>query len=81
MIELAEFEIMIDVGKGRPVIATQVDPFVLEDRDFVAAVRGGQSRIKVPYDEALRTHRLACALERSASEGRAIELTPAPGRA
>ncbi len=34
---------MIDVGKGRRVIATQVDPFVLEDRDFIAAVRGGRA--------------------------------------
>jgi len=80
-IELAEFEIMVDVGQGRPVIASQVDPFVLEDRDFVDAVRGGPNRIRVSYAEALRTHQLACALERSASEGRPVELTPAAGRA
>jgi predicted dehydrogenase/glycosyltransferase involved in cell wall biosynthesis len=80
-IELAEFEIMVDVGQGRPVIAAQVDPFVLEDRDFVDAVHGGPSRVKVSYTEGLRTHRLACALEHSASEGQPVELTPAPVRA
>jgi predicted dehydrogenase/glycosyltransferase involved in cell wall biosynthesis len=80
VLELAEFEIMIDVGRGRPVIAAQVDPFVLEDRDFIAAVRGRQNRIKAPYREALQTHRLACAVERSACEGRGLELTPAAGR-
>lgn len=81
VIELAEFEIMVDVGEGRPVSAAQVDPFVAEDRDFVDAVRGSENRVRVPYDEALGTHRLACAVARSASEGRLVELTSDAARA
>jgi hypothetical protein len=35
-------------------------------------VRGGPDRIRVPWPEAYRTHRLACALTRSADEGRPV---------
>ena len=58
-IELTEFEIMVDIGQGRPVRTAQGDPFIREDRDFIDAVRGGPNRIRAPYAEALRTHRLA----------------------
>jgi len=81
MIELSEFEIMVDLGQGRPVTAAEVDPFVREDRDFVDAVQGKDNRIRVPYHEALKTHRLACALVRSAREGRPVELGAAAARA
>ncbi len=73
-IELSEFEVMVDVGQGRPVLESQVDPFVLEDRDFVDAVQGKSNRIKTPYEDALRTHTLACALARSAAEGGPLDL-------
>ena len=76
MIELAEFELMVDVGQGRPVTPAEGDPFVRADRDFVDAVRGTEDRIRVPYREALETHRLACAVARSAAEARPVELTP-----
>ncbi len=75
MIELAEFEVMVDVGQGRPVTAAAGDPFVRADRDFVDAVQGKGDRIKVPYHEALKTHRLACAVARSAAEARPVEVT------
>jgi predicted dehydrogenase len=74
VIELAEFELMVDVGQGRPVTPAQGDPFVLADRDFVDAVQGKEDRIRVPYHEALKTHRLACAVDRSAAEARPVEL-------
>jgi predicted dehydrogenase/glycosyltransferase involved in cell wall biosynthesis len=75
MIELAEFEVMVDIGRGRPVTPAQGDPFVRADRDFVDAVQGKEDRIRVPYHEALKTHRLACALARSAAEARPVGLT------
>jgi predicted dehydrogenase len=75
MIELAEFELMVDVGQGRPVTPADGDPFVRGDRAFVDAVQGKDDRIKVPYDDALKTHRLACAVARSAAEARPVELT------
>jgi len=73
-IELSEFELMVDVGKGRPVRAPQGDPFMREDRDFIDAVLGRANRIRVPYAEALATHRLVTAAARSASEGRALRI-------
>lgn len=81
VIELSEFEMLVDIGQGRPVTPSQVDPFVLEDRDFVDAVQGKPSRVRVPYGEALRTHRLACAVDRSALEGRPLELAAVAARA
>jgi predicted dehydrogenase len=73
-IELTEFEIMIDVGQGRPVRLAQGDPFLREDRDFLDAVQGRPNRIRAPYAEALRTHRLAAAAARSVRQGRTIRL-------
>jgi predicted dehydrogenase len=73
-IELTEFEIMIDVGQGRPVRAAQGDPFIREDRDFIDAVQGRANRIRAPYAEALKTHRLAIEAARSARERRPIRL-------
>jgi predicted dehydrogenase len=71
-IELTEFELMVDIGKGRPVRKAQGDPFVREDRDFIDAVRGGPNRIRAPYAEALATHRIVTAAARSAREGRPL---------
>ena len=73
-IELSEFELIVDVGQGRPVQAAQGDPFVREDRDFVDAVQGKPNRIRAPYAEALRTHRLVMAAARSAREGRFLRI-------
>ena len=75
-IELSEFELMVDVGRGRPVQRAQGDPFVREDRDFIDAVQGTAHRIRVPYAEALKTHRLVTAAARSAREGRVLDLAP-----
>ena len=73
-IELTEFEIMVDIGQGRPVRAAHGDPFIREDRDFIDAVRGRPNRIRAPYTEALSTHRLATETARSARERRPIRL-------
>jgi myo-inositol 2-dehydrogenase / D-chiro-inositol 1-dehydrogenase len=42
------------------------------DRAFVDAVLGNGHDIRVPYGEALATHRLACTIARSAADGRAL---------
>ncbi|MEG3171919.1 glycosyltransferase [Sphingomonas sp. ZB1N12] len=73
-IELTDRDVMIDIGRGRPVRGTGSDPVVLEDRDFIDAVRGAENRIRCPYPAALETLRLALAIERSAVEGRAIDV-------
>ncbi len=75
-IELSEFEIMVDVGHGRPIQKAEGDPFVREDRDFIDAVQGKQNRIRAPYHEALKTHLLTTTAARAAREGQVIELDP-----
>jgi predicted dehydrogenase len=42
------------------------------DRAFIDAVRGIGDDVRVPYTEALRTHRLACALAASAATGQPV---------
>jgi predicted dehydrogenase len=44
------------------------------DRDFVDAVQGRANRIRAPYASALRTHRLAVTLTRSAEHGRPLDV-------
>lgn len=73
-IELSEFELMIDVGRGRPVRRAEGDPFVREDRTFIDAVQGKPNRIRVPYAEALKSFQLTLAANQSAHEGRVLDL-------
>ncbi|MEJ3748709.1 Gfo/Idh/MocA family oxidoreductase [Actinomycetes bacterium KLBMP 9797] len=47
---------------------------VAVDRAFVDAVRGVGDDIRVPYAEALRTHRLAYAIAQSAGTGEAVDV-------
>ena len=48
------------------------------DRAFIDAVRGIGDDVRVPYAEALRTHRLACALASSAATGKPARPADAP---
>lgn len=51
---------------------------VAVDRAFIDAVRGIGDDVRVPYAEALRTHRLACALALSAASGQPARPADAP---
>jgi predicted dehydrogenase len=73
VLELSEFELMIDVGRGRPVERAAGDPFVAELTDFLTAASGGPNTVRVPYAEALRTHRVAVAASESARQGGAMQ--------
>jgi predicted dehydrogenase/glycosyltransferase involved in cell wall biosynthesis len=73
-IELTDHDLMVDVGRGRPVRRAEGDPVWREDRDFIDAVRGGENRIRCPYAEAVATQRLALAVGESARTGQAITL-------
>lgn len=73
-LELTDHDIMIDVGAGRPVRHAEGDPVWREDRDFIDAVRGAPSRIRCSYAEALKTHRIALAINQSAQTGQPIDL-------
>ena len=52
------------------------DPRVLVDRAFIGAVRGEPTGVVVSYPEALRTHRLACAIDRSARSRVPVRVAP-----
>jgi myo-inositol 2-dehydrogenase/D-chiro-inositol 1-dehydrogenase len=71
-LSLSETELMVEADGERSLWRAEGDARPLPDRDFVQAVRGGPDRIRVPWPEAYRTHRLACALTRSADEGRPV---------
>ncbi|MCV9967815.1 glycosyltransferase [Pararhizobium sp. BT-229] len=73
-IELTDRDIMIDVGRGRPIRGAEGDPVWREDRDFIDAVRGGENRVRCPYSDALVTHRLAHAVVSSARTGEPVLL-------
>ena len=73
-IELSEFELMVDVGRGRPVEQAQGDPFLREDRDFIDAVQGKLNRIRAPYAEALKTHWLTTAVAQAIHSGQPQDL-------
>jgi predicted dehydrogenase len=76
VIAVTEHELIIDDGVERCTRRATTDPFLAEDRDFLAAVRGDPERIRVPYREALVTHRLATAAARAARDGTTVELVP-----
>jgi predicted dehydrogenase len=72
----------IDVRGGRGCRQWQpVDPAVARraaDRAFIDALLSKGDDIRVPYPEALRTHRLACAVAQSAAEHRSVALELQP---
>jgi myo-inositol 2-dehydrogenase / D-chiro-inositol 1-dehydrogenase len=71
-LELSETELVVEADGRRSTWAAGASARPRPDRDFVAAVRGGPDRIRVPWPEAYRTHLLACAITRSADEGRPL---------
>ena len=73
-VELTDHDLMVDVGRGRPVRGAEGDPVWREDRDFIDAVQGRENRIRCPYADAVATHRLALAIGESARTGSAIVL-------
>jgi predicted dehydrogenase len=77
-LELSETELVVEVDGRRSVWEADGTARPRPDRDFVAAVRGGPDRIRVPWPEAYRTHLLACTITRSAEEGRPLPV-PEPG--
>ena len=75
-LSLSETELAVEADGERTLWRADGDARPRPDRDFIQAVRGGPDRIRVPWPEAYRTHRLACALTRSADEGRPVALDP-----
>lgn len=63
-----------DADGSRTVDSDPDSARVAVDRAFIAAVRGEEQDIRVPYAEALRTHTLALAVAESAATGKAVSL-------
>jgi myo-inositol 2-dehydrogenase / D-chiro-inositol 1-dehydrogenase len=71
-LELTETRLVVEEDGRRDAWDADADARPRPDRDFLAAVRGGEDRIRVPWPEAYRTHLLACAITRSAEQGRPL---------
>lgn len=75
VVELSETELVATVPDRVSYRATG-DALRAEDRAFVDAVRGLGDDVRVPYAEALRSHRVACAAARSAVLNQPVRLAP-----
>jgi myo-inositol 2-dehydrogenase / D-chiro-inositol 1-dehydrogenase len=71
---LTEHRLVVTDGDGERVLDRQADPLAAEDAEFVAAVRGEGDGVRVPYREALRTHRLVTAVATAAAGGGTVQL-------
>ncbi|TCB94284.1 Gfo/Idh/MocA family oxidoreductase [Micromonospora zingiberis] len=75
-LELAEDALTVRDADGQRRFEADPDGArVAVDRAFIDAVRGVGDDVRVPYAEALRTHRLAVAVAESARTGRTVRLT------
>ena len=66
---LTDHRLVVSTADGVKDRVTDEDPFGVEDRAFLDTVSGRRDAVRVTYVEALRTHRLAWAADRSAREG------------
>lgn len=77
IVECRESALRIESPQGAEAHKPALDPFLAEDQAFIHAVQTGNAgAIRVPYAEALRSHRLTMRVAESASTGRPLELTP-----
>ncbi|WP_104164490.1 Gfo/Idh/MocA family protein [Arthrobacter sp. SX1312] len=74
-LEVSEAGLSSFDGMSRTDLACGEDPRVAVDREFIEAVRGEREATRVPYAEALRTHRLGCAIAESARTGLPVRLS------
>lgn len=77
-LELSEAGLVVDEGGDRRVHRPATDPRLTVDREFVEAVRGERASTRVPYAEAVRTHRLGCAVAESARTRAVVALGDGP---
>lgn len=72
VLDLSEQELVVERDGERRTVRPAVDGHQAVDREFVDAVLGRRERTRVPYAEALATHRAACALATSAETGKPV---------
>ncbi len=72
-LSVSETELVIRDADGTETVESDPDSArVAVDRAFVAAVRGEEKDVRVPYAEALRTHDLALAVAESVDTGAVV---------
>jgi predicted dehydrogenase len=70
---ISETSLVIRDADGTETVESDPDSArIAVDRAFVAAVRGEEKDIRVPYAEALRTHELALAVAEAAATGKVV---------
>ena len=75
VVEVGETETVIRRGEETEVVADAGVSKERVDAEFCTAVRTGEaSAVRAPYAEALRTHRVGHALDRSVRSGAVVEL-------
>jgi predicted dehydrogenase len=74
VLALSETELSFDRGEGGVLTTPTCDARRAVDRDFVDTVRGARDAARVDYGEALRTHRVACAIAASAERGERVRV-------
>lgn len=75
-LEIAETAYAVEDAGGRVVHDEPLDAAKrLIDRAFIDAVQGRPGEVLAPYDVALRTHRVGCAIARSAIDGTPVDLS------
>jgi myo-inositol 2-dehydrogenase/D-chiro-inositol 1-dehydrogenase len=63
VLTFSERSLVVETGRQREEHPTSTDPFVVEDRAFIDAVRNADAgAVLCSYADALQTHRLACAV-------------------
>ncbi|KWX10711.1 oxidoreductase, partial [Carbonactinospora thermoautotrophica] len=78
-LDISESELVTHAGEDlRHLPADQQAAKTRADRAFIDAVQGRAADIRAPYAEALRTHRLGCAIAASVAEGRPVTLEEEP---
>lgn len=66
---LSDHELRVADDDGERLITTDEDPIAQGDRAFLDALGGGGQGPVPSYEQALRTHALVCAADRSARDG------------
>ncbi|WP_016699657.1 Gfo/Idh/MocA family protein [Actinoalloteichus spitiensis] len=73
-LDLRSTQLVVDHGGRCEVHDAQADAVLRADRDFVRAVGGEENRVRAPYGEALRSHRVAVAVAEATRTGGAADL-------
>jgi len=74
VLDVSEQQLVVERDGDRQVHVPAVDGHRAVDREFVDAVLGRRESTRVPYGEALASHRVACALAESAVTGKPVVL-------